>query len=101
MAFVWRCLSGPAVTPFPHPAHRTGQEDFLQPALGHLRSRLVVLQPGQTNEPEVPVKMREWIGPAPAPPDFVLAAQPHRGIVVESAIRLLDCAYRKVVRPAA
>jgi hypothetical protein len=22
--FVWRCLTGPAVAPFPHPAHRTG-----------------------------------------------------------------------------
>jgi hypothetical protein len=27
-SFVWRCLSGVAVTPFPHPARRTGQADF-------------------------------------------------------------------------
>jgi hypothetical protein len=26
--FVWRCLSGSAITPFPHPAHRTHQADF-------------------------------------------------------------------------
>src|SRR5208337_1221348 len=32
--FVWRCLSGSAVAPFPHPAHRTGQADFPHPALG-------------------------------------------------------------------
>ena len=32
--FVWRCLTGSAVAPFPHPAHRTGQADFPHPALG-------------------------------------------------------------------
>jgi len=32
--FVWRCLSGSALVPFPHPPHRTGQADFLHPALG-------------------------------------------------------------------
>src|SRR6267154_937316 len=26
--FVWRCLSGSTVAPFPHPAHRTGRADF-------------------------------------------------------------------------
>jgi len=33
-SFVWRCLSSSAMTPFPHPAHRTGQADFPHPALG-------------------------------------------------------------------
>src|SRR3984893_17526945 len=33
-SFVWRCLSGSAMTPFPHPAHRTGQADLPHPALG-------------------------------------------------------------------
>src|ERR1700756_1557446 len=33
-SFVWRCLSGVAVTPFPHPARRTGQADLPHPALG-------------------------------------------------------------------
>ena len=32
--FVWRCLSGSPVAPFPHPAHRTGHADFPHPALG-------------------------------------------------------------------
>jgi len=32
--FVWRCLTGSAVAPFPHPAHRTGLADFPHPALG-------------------------------------------------------------------
>jgi hypothetical protein len=32
--FVWRCLTGAAVAPFPHPAHRTGHADFPHPALG-------------------------------------------------------------------
>src|ERR1700694_5849780 len=33
-SFVWRCLSGSALTPFPHPAHRTGLADLPHPALG-------------------------------------------------------------------
>jgi hypothetical protein len=41
-----------------------------------LRPRLVVAKPGQAYEPEVPVKVRGWIGPAPASPDFVLEPQP-------------------------
>ena len=32
--FVWRCLSGSTVAPFPHPAHRTGRADFPHPARG-------------------------------------------------------------------
>ena len=33
-SFVWRCLSGSTLAPFPHPAHRTGHADFPHPALG-------------------------------------------------------------------
>ena len=33
-SFVWRCLSGATVAPFPHPAHRTGHADLPHPALG-------------------------------------------------------------------
>ena len=33
-SFVWRCLSSSAITPFSHPAHRTGQADLPHPALG-------------------------------------------------------------------
>src|SRR5215467_16166638 len=50
--FVWRCLSGPTVAPFPHPAHRTGRADFPHPALGQdltplfgVRRHLRVLNP--------------------------------------------------------
>src|SRR5438045_1205821 len=32
--FVWRCLTGSTVAPFPHLAHRTGHADFPHPALG-------------------------------------------------------------------
>src|SRR6266404_5642885 len=32
--FVCRCLTSPAMLPFPHPAHRTGRADFPHPALG-------------------------------------------------------------------
>ena len=32
--FVWRCLSGSTMAPFPHPAHRTQQADFPHCALG-------------------------------------------------------------------
>ena len=33
-SFVWWSLSGSTMTPFPRPAHRTGQADFPHPALG-------------------------------------------------------------------
>jgi hypothetical protein len=32
--FVWRCLNSRTITPFPHPARRTGRADFPHPALG-------------------------------------------------------------------
>ena len=87
-SFVWRCLSGATMTPFPHPSHRTGHEDFPHPALGQdsrLHPRHVVPKPAQAHEPEVPVKVREWIRPALASPDRVLEAQPpaqpHSGVV--------------------
>ena len=32
--FVWRCLNSWAITPFPHPPHRTGHADLPHPALG-------------------------------------------------------------------
>jgi hypothetical protein len=33
-SFVWRCLSVSTVTPFPHPAHRTGRANLSHRALG-------------------------------------------------------------------
>src|SRR5215467_11173799 len=70
-----------------------------------LHPRQVVPKPAQAYEPEVPVKMREWIGPALASPDVVLdaqpPAQPHSGVVVDCPVRLVDGAYIEVVRPSA
>jgi hypothetical protein len=40
-----------------------------------LRPRFVVAKPAQTYEPEVPVQVREWIGPALVSPDFVLVSR--------------------------
>ena len=52
-----------------------------------LHPRHVVPKPAQAYESEVPVEVREWIGPAPASPGFVLdaqpPAQPHSGVVVD------------------
>ncbi len=39
-----------------------------------LHPRHVVPKPGEAYEPEVPVKVREWISPALASPDLVLEA---------------------------
>src|ERR1700726_3058758 len=62
-------------------------------------------KPAQTYEPEVPIKVRKWIGPALASPGFVLdaqpPAQPHSGVVVDRPIRFGDGAYLEVVRPSA
>src|SRR5258708_8415579 len=70
-----------------------------------LHPRHVVPKPAQAHEPEVPVKMREWIGPALATPGSVLElqppAQPHRCVAVECPIRFADGAYLEVVRPSA
>jgi hypothetical protein len=48
--FVWRCLSGSTVAPFPRPAHRTGQADFPHPALGQDLSRLSRATPSAASE---------------------------------------------------
>jgi hypothetical protein len=41
-----------------------------------LRPRRVASERGQVYEPELPVEVREWIGPAPASSDLMLEAQP-------------------------
>src|ERR1700756_216649 len=70
-----------------------------------LHPRHVVPKRSQADESEVPVQVREWIGPALASPDLVLdaqpPAQPHSGVVVDRPIRFCDGAYFKVVRPSA
>src|SRR5205823_6918549 len=70
-----------------------------------LHPRHVVPKRGQAYEPEVPVKVREWILPALAPSDLVLDAQPptqpHSGVAVDRPVRFGDGAYIEVVRPSA
>ena len=70
-----------------------------------LHPRHVVPKPAQAYEPEVPVKVLEWISSALASPDLVLEAQPpaqpHSGVVVDRPIRFGDGAYFEVVRPSA
>jgi|HubBroStandDraft_4_1064222.scaffolds.fasta_scaffold90518_2 hypothetical protein len=51
--FVWRCLSGSTIAPFPHPAHRTGQADFPHPALGQDSRRLSRATPSAASEHHV------------------------------------------------
>ncbi len=70
-----------------------------------LHPRHVVPKPGQAYEPEVPVKVREWIAPALASPDRVLGAQPpaqpHSRVVVERPVRFVDGPCLDVARPSA
>ena len=70
-----------------------------------LHPRRVVAKPGQPDETEVLVQVREWKAPALASSDLVLdaqpPAQPHGGVVVERPVRLIDGAYLEVVRPSA
>ena len=93
-SFVWRCLSGSAMAPFPHPAHRTGHADFPHPALGQdftPSPSARRAQAGTGVRAQVPVKVREWISSALASPDLVLEAQPpaqpHSGVVVMAKSR--------------
>src|SRR5207237_5736583 len=59
----------------------------------------------QAYEPEVPVKVREWIAPALASPDLVLEseppAQPHSRVGVERAVCFADGADTEVIGPSA
>src|ERR1700682_1735297 len=70
-----------------------------------LHPRHVVPKPAQAYEPEVPVEMRERIGPALASPDLVLdaqpPAQPHSGVIVDRPIRYVNSANAEVVGPSA
>src|SRR3954451_23794103 len=76
--FVWRCPNNLTVAPFPHPAHRTGRALLTHPALG--QDLTPSHTPGyaaaraQPYEPILPVKVREWIAPAPASPELMLVA---------------------------
>src|SRR3974390_2469792 len=107
--FVWRCLSRSAMTPFPHPAHRTQQADFPHCALGQDLTPSPTTGRGRAGsdeyEPEVPVEVREWTAPALASPALVLEpqppTQPHSHVCVERAIRLAGGADAEVIGPPA
>src|SRR5215213_8883851 len=102
--FVWRCLTGSAMAPFPHPAHRTGQADLphLSDKTSRLHPRRAATKLGQAYEPEALVKVREWISSALASPEFVLEpqppAQPHSCVVVEHPIRFAGCSNPRSAR---
>src|SRR3982074_3470808 len=70
-----------------------------------LHPRHVVPKPAQAYEPEVLVKVQEWISSALASPDLVLEAQPpaqpHSRVVVEHPIRFAGGSNAKVVGPSA
>ena len=70
-----------------------------------LHPRRAATKLGQAYEPEVLVKVREWIGSALASPDFVLEAQPpaqpHSRVVVEHSIRFAGGSNAKVIGPSA
>src|ERR1700680_3453480 len=70
-----------------------------------LHPRRAATKLGQAYEPEVLVKVREWIGSALASPDFVLEAQPpaqpHSRVVVEHPIRFAGGSNAKVIGPSA
>src|SRR3954452_17512008 len=70
-----------------------------------LHPRRAATKLGQAYEPEVLVKVREWIGSALASPDFVLEAQPpaqpHSCVVVEHPIRFAGGSNTKVIGPSA
>src|SRR5215472_12051732 len=106
--FVWRCLTGPAVALFPHPAHRTGQADLPHPALGQ------DVTPSPTtgrDQAGSGVRARSARKGARvdrlrlASPDFVLEAQPpaqpHSRVVVEHPIRFAGGSNAKVIGPSA
>jgi hypothetical protein len=76
-SFVWRCLTGSTMAPFPHLAHRTGHAALPHPALGQDLTPSSTARRAQACSSVRARSAREWIAPALAlPPDFVLGAQP-------------------------
>src|SRR5262245_879849 len=93
-SFVWRCLIGSTVTPFPHPAHRTGQADLPHPALGQDLTPSPTARRAQARSGVRARSARKDAGvdkSALASSDLVLdaqpPAQPHSGVVVDRPVR--------------
>src|SRR5689334_4843962 len=106
--FVWRCLTGSAVAPFPHPAHRTGLADCPHPALGQDFTPSPTTghdQAGSGVRGRSARKGARVDSSALASPDLVLEAQPpaqpHSRVVVEHPIRFAGGSNAKVVGPSA
>jgi hypothetical protein len=102
--FVRRCLTGSTISPFSHPAHRTGQADFPHPALGQNVTPSPTArraEAGSGVRAQSARKDARVDSSRPSTPAFVLELQPHRCVAVERPIRLSDGAYSKVVRPSA
>jgi hypothetical protein len=58
--FVWRCLSGSTVTPFPHPARRTGQAALPHPAPGQDFTPSPTARRAQVRRPACPSRAYGW-----------------------------------------
>jgi hypothetical protein len=74
--FVRRCLSGSTVTPFPHPAHRTGRADFSHPASMGLSLPFSVKV---SRHFCLPLSFHSFVRPAPR---SILPPRPHISIAV-------------------
>ena len=102
--FVWRCLSGSTIAPFPHPSQRTGRADRPHPALGQ---DLTPSSTARRVQAGLNVRARSARRGARVDRsrDFVLGAQPpaqpHSCVSVERPVRLVDGSYLEVVRPSA
>ena len=66
-SFVWRCLSGSTLAPFPIPLIEPGRANSrirLSDKTSRLHPRHVMFERSQAYEPLVPVEMRKRISPA-------------------------------------
>ncbi len=92
--FVWRCLSGSTVAPFPHPLIEPDMRRYrirLSDKTSRLRPRRAASKPSKAYEPEVAVPVLERIDSALAPSRLVFipqpSAQPHRRVIVDRTVR--------------
>src|SRR5271170_4435592 len=72
-SFVWRCLSGSALTPFPQPAHRTGHADFPELAHDYLSQSAILATAAwaQTSSLSPPGAPPTPIAPTTSSPDLI------------------------------
>ena len=92
--FVWWCLNCPSMTPFPHPAHRTGRADFPHPALGQ-GSKLAPVT--RSAAPDVDRSSRSYPH-SPRPCHFLRRLEP--GLLSSTGITRLPRYYKPIRHPA-